>query len=297
MTLKRRNFLKGVLGLSAVGILHLPALAAPSKPVGPDHFAFLTDIHIRKKPIRGVQTAEHFAKNIEQILAAPELPMAAVIFGDCACLTGKPDDYILLAKSLEPLRKAGVPVYLLLGNHDDRDALWNAFPEQKGKDAGAFEDPKHIKVISTPNVNLFLLDSKVTGNFSLGRMGKDQLEWLDKQLQEHKDKPAVLIAHHDPAGNKIALYDYSKFYAVLKRHPQAKGYFFGHKHEWYQQQNEKEKLWEVCFPASAYVFNEKEPLGWVDAQFLPQGVKLTLNTMDKKDPRRGEVVELAWEKK
>ena len=296
MTINRRNFLKGTLAISAAGVLHLPALASPKKAIDPNRFAFLSDIHIRNEPIREVYTPDHLAKNAEQILAAPDLPVAVVVCGDCACLKGNPEDYALLAKLLKPLREAGVPVYLILGNHDNRDAMWNALPEQKENGFGSFEEPKHIKVVSAPNVNLFLLDSKVTGDFGLGRMGQDQLQWLDKYLEQHKDKPAIFMAHHDPTDGGIALKDYTDLYAVLAKHPQAKGYFFGHLHQWFQKQNKEHKLWEVCLPTSAYVFNESEPLGWVDARFKPQGVALTLNTMDKKDPRYGKVVELAWQK-
>lgn len=285
LTIPRRNFLKGALALSVTGVLYLPALAEPRKPVGLDRFAFLSDIHIRETPIREVYTPEHFAKNAEQILAAAELPSAAIVCGDCACLTGDSKDYVLLAKSLVPLREAGVPVYLILGNHDDRDALWNAFPDQKGAE-GAFDDPKHIKVVSAPNVNLFLLDSKVTGDFQSGNIGKDQLEWIEEKLRKFKDKPAIFMAHHPEVAPSL--------YEVLKRYPHAKAYFFGHKHEWYHQEDKQTKLWEVCLPASAYVFKEDEPLGWVDAQFHDKGVKLTLNAMDPKHPKQGEVVELGW---
>lgn len=291
--LQRRNFLKGALGLSAAGILYLPALAKPRKPVGADRFAFLADIHIRKEPLRKVYTPEPFAKVVEQILAMPELPTAAVVCGDCASQKGKPEDYVLLAKLIEPLQKGGVPVYLILGNHDDRDALWKAFSKQKGKE-GDFKEPKHLKVVSAPNVHLFILDSKITNDFTFGRLGKDQIEWLDKKLGELQDKPVICMAHHDPNYKPSPLGDYDQMCEVFKKHPQAKAFFFGHAHRWYQKKNEKGKHWEICIPSTAYVFRKKEPTGWLDAQFDPQGVKLTLHAMNEKHPKHGKAVELDW---
>lgn len=290
----RRNFLQATLGLTAAGVLYLPALAEAKKPVGQDHFAFLSDIHIRKKPIRKVHTPKRFAEVSEQVLSQPELPAAVIICGDCACLTGKPEDYLQLRESLKPLREGGVPVYLILGNHDDRDELWKAFPEQKAKDTDTFSDPKHMKIVSAPSVHLFLLDSKITKDFRCGKLGKDQLEWLDKKLNEFSDRPVICMAHHPPALDASPLTDYAKMCEVLEKYPQAKGYFFGHAHEWYQTQNEKGKHWEVCLPSPAYQFKKGEPIGWVDAQFNPKGVKLTLHAIDTKHPKHGEVVELAW---
>lgn len=294
-TLRRRSFLKGALGLSAAGVLHLPALAAPKKPVGADHFAFVSDIHIRTKPIRKIQTAKHFGKVSDQILALPKLPTAVIICGDCACLTGKPEDYVLLKKVLEPLRKGGIPIYLILGNHDDRDQLWKAFPEQKTTDGSKFEDPKHIKIISAPSVNLFLLDSKITGDFRYGRLGKDQIAWVDKKLKELPDKPAIFMAHHPSDFKASPLEDYDELCKVFEKHPQAKACFFGHAHRWYQKRGKEEKIWQVCIPSPAYTFGKGEPIGWLDVRFNPKGVNLTLNSLEENHPKQGEVVNLDWQ--
>jgi 3',5'-cyclic AMP phosphodiesterase CpdA len=281
------------LGLSAAGVLYLPALASPRKPVGPDHFAFLSDIHIREKPLRKIYTPDPFAKVIQQILALPELPTAAVVCGDCASLKGKSEDYKLLDQLLKPLREGGVPIYLILGNHDVRDALWKQFPKQKGKE-GAFDEPKHIKVLSAPSVHLVMLDSKVTKDFTFGRLDKDQMAWLDAKLGELADRPVICMAHHGPNFPYSPLSDYDEMCAVFKKHPQAKAYFCGHAHEWYHQQHKEGKHWEVCIPSTAYAFKKKEPTGWLDVQFDPKGVKLTLHALDEKHPKHKKPVKLVW---
>ena len=298
MTLRRRDFIQNAAVLSAAGIFYLPALAAARKPVTPNRFAMLADTHIRvdREELSrgligapGISAAGHLQENIRQILAQPEQPVAAIICGDCAFLYGKPGDYAVLSELLLPLRKAGVPIYLILGNHDNRHAFWKAFPKQKVGIVPLTEEEKHLKVVSTPEVNLLLLDSLIKTNYEPGSLGDKQLQWVDQKLKTLKDKPLVFMAHHHPSDIK----DYAKFLKIANSHPQAKAFFYGHLHEWYQKQDGK--IWEISLPASAYVFDDRQPSGWVDSQFHKDGVKLTLHTIDKKHPKQGEVVELAWD--
>ena len=297
MTIQRRHFLKGALSLSAAGILHLPALASPKKPVDPRRIALLADIHIDQDPslsVRGILPTVHLRTVIEQILAQPKLPVAATICGDCAHKIGLPEDYAMLAKLLKPLRQGGVPIYMLLGNHDNRENLWKAFPDQKKHLAKIPDAQKHAKVLTTENVHLFLLDSLTQPGSTPGLLGKKQLKWIDEKLSTLDDKPVIMMAHHDvrkpPAQS---LHDYESLFAIMDRHPQVKGYFFGHLHQWFHQK--RNDLWEVCLPATAHVLNKKWPSGWIDAVFQPKGAILTLHTV-KKHPQQGEVVELTWRK-
>ena len=64
---------------------------------------------------------------VHKILALPRLPDAVVATGD---LTdhGSVEEYELLAELLAPLR---MPVYLVVGNHDDPHALQNVFPQHE----------------------------------------------------------------------------------------------------------------------------------------------------------------------
>ena len=297
LNLPRRDFLKGALALSAAGILHLPALAEPKKRVIANRFVFLADIHIRKLPIKTVYTPSPFAKVVLQILAMPKLPSAVVVCGDCAGLKGKPEDYALLADLLKPLREGGVPVYLILGNHDDRDALWKAFPKQKGKEGVAFKDPKHLKIVSAPNVHLVMLDSKITGDFRYGRLGKDQMAWLDRKLGTLQERPVICLAHHDANFKDSPLGDYDDMCKIFQKHPQAKAYFFGHAHEWYQKKEKEEgkgNHWKVCIPSTAYAFKKDEPTGWIDAHFHAKSVDLTLHALDEKHPKHLQELKLFW---
>ena len=47
-------------------------------------------------------------------------------------------------------------------------------------------------------------------------------------------------------------------------------------------------------PPVAYVFNEGDPNGWIDAQAQPGGLRLELNCIDRNHPENGKRVELTW---
>ena len=295
MSVKRRDFLKGAFALSTAGILHLPALASPEKTVDSNRVAMLADTHIRKDReilSRGVYAANHLEENVAQILKLPQLPVATIVCGDCAYVNGQSGDYTMLGKLLLPLREAGIPLYLVLGNHDSRQALWNAFPKQKENLVTIPEEERHVKVLSLPNVNLFLLDTLISTNHTPGLVGEKQLRWLDEKLASLEEKPAVLMAHHDTKGSGNSLQDAKKFAEVIKRHSHAKAYIYGHLHHW--ERNINREILEVGLPASAHVFVKGHPSGWVDAKFHSNGAKLTLHTVDPKHPQKGEVFELDW---
>jgi hypothetical protein len=57
-------------------------------------------------------------------------------------------------------------------------------------------EKKRVAVVSLPRANLFLLDTLEKTNATPGYLGDQQLEWLTKALDEHKDKPAIIVGHH-----------------------------------------------------------------------------------------------------
>jgi 3',5'-cyclic AMP phosphodiesterase CpdA len=54
--------------------------------------------------------------------------------------------------------------------------------------------------VETPHANWFLLDSldQTNTKTGLGLLGEAQLAWLAKALDARPDKPALLLAHHNP---------------------------------------------------------------------------------------------------
>jgi hypothetical protein len=55
-----------------------------------------------------------------------------------------------------------------------------------------------------------------------------------------------------------------------------------------------EGLHLINLPPVAYVFGKSFPNGWVQATFRPQGMELTLKTIDPQHPQNGERHELRW---
>src|SRR5690606_25576581 len=96
----------------------------------------------------------------------------------------------------QPLSEAGLPLHLTMGNHDDRAPLYQALAAQRPSDPPV--DSKHVSVIESPHANWFLLDSLYQVNVVTGELGAEQLAWIEKELDARQDKPAIVMAHHNP---------------------------------------------------------------------------------------------------
>jgi hypothetical protein len=154
--LSRRHFLAGSAALLAAG----RSLAEEAPKADPHRFVLMADTHIPNAPDVMRETTnmhDNLVSVAKSILALEERPSAALLLGDCAYLDGKADDYALLVKILEPLRKSGLPIHLLLGNHDHRERFWKALPEDEARDKDL--DGKHVMSVKSPRANFFLLDS------------------------------------------------------------------------------------------------------------------------------------------
>src|SRR4051794_39304306 len=133
--ISRRRFLAGSAAVAS-GLLWgetLRAVAAEGS-ADPHRFALLSDVHIatdRAAVLRGVNMGDHLAKVVAEVAALSPRPAASVINGDLALGTGESGDYGTLLNLLKPMREAGVPVHLGLGNHDHRDRFRAALPDRE----------------------------------------------------------------------------------------------------------------------------------------------------------------------
>jgi len=292
--LSRRRFLKTAMAAGAAAML--PGRVAAAEPaVDPHRVALVADTHVwenREDPFGGVKPAETCRRALEQVLALSPRPAHLFIVGDLAHLAGLPGDYAVLKELLSPVRRGGVTVHLVLGNHDHRANACAAFPE-----AGRKGDPpvadKYVGVVETPRADFVLLDSLNVTNKTPGLLGEAQRAWLDRTL-EAADKPALVLAHHNPdRREKVSgLVDTAALFETLASRRRAKAYVFGHTHAWsYRKQGD---VHLVNVPATAHIFNKKQPRGWLDARLETDGVRLALQTVDEADPRHGNTTRLAW---
>src|SRR4051812_18151327 len=145
----RRRFLVGSLAAGAGLLLRRPLLAAEetvqSAPVDPHRVALLSDTHIAADPklsARGVNMFDHMKQVCGEVLKLDKRPAAVLVNGDCAYNTGEAEDYATFLGLLKPLREAGLPIHLALGNHDHREHFWQAIPDARPSgEAGAGKQP------------------------------------------------------------------------------------------------------------------------------------------------------------
>ncbi|MBS0210382.1 MAG: metallophosphoesterase [Planctomycetes bacterium] len=292
--LNRRRFLQG--STAALGALAIRDLCAAERGTNPRRFALLSDTHIAAdaaRVLRDVCMADNLRNVLTQVLALDERPAGLFIDGDCAMLTGAPGDYATLVEQLAPVRQAGVPVHMALGNHDHRDNFRAALVPS---DTRRLLESKQVSVVETSHVNWFVVDSLDVVNATPGQLGADQLEWLATALDARTDKPAIVLGHHNPVlvtvGKITGLLDTVELLKVLAPRRQVKAYIFGHTHHWGLADHEG--IHFLNLPPTAYVFNQTDPNGWVDVTLTDGGATFELRALDPKHPAHGEKRELVW---
>jgi Icc protein len=291
----RRRFLA-----AAGAIVVAPALGRAAN-ADPHRVAFLSDSHIPEKAeevARGCNMAARLKQVVAEVAKLDPIPACAIIDGDLAYKTGTASEYKLFATLVEPIREAGVPLHLGLGNHDHFTRFAEGLTQLRAKDRPV--QGKQVVVAELERVNLFVLDSFDPRNAIGGLLGAEQLKWLAQALDARKSKPAVVCVHHplqfQPDKNKKYhdLADSIDLWPLLTDRPQVKAFVFGHTHTW--KLAEKDGIHLINLPAIGYPFARTEVTGWVDALFMEKSVKLEVRAIDPKHAKQGEKVELVWRK-
>lgn len=189
--------------------------------------AHLSDPHVTVGALAG-PPAVALARAVERLRALDPPPDLVVVTGDLAD-RGRPEEYAQLAELLNPL---DAPVHLVTGNHDDRHALRAAFADLQ---PSPLADQTACYAVSYPGLRLLVCDSLRPGRDD-GRLGTEQLAWLDGELGRHPDTPAMVCLHHPPITtgvhvmDMIGLEDTPALGEVLGRHPQVVRVLAGHLH-------------------------------------------------------------------
>jgi 3',5'-cyclic AMP phosphodiesterase CpdA len=260
-----------------------------------DRFALLSDIHIaadRAKVSRMANMADHLVAAVKEVAALSPRPVAGFINGDLAFGTGESGDYATMLELLRPLREAGLPLHLTLGNHDHRQRFLAAVPaEQVDKSPVA---DRVACLVESPRANWYVLDSLKQTNETPGVVGEEQLKWLSGALDERASKPAIVMVHHNPDLDPThkALTDTAALLEVLTPRKHVKALLFGHTHAW--SVKEQDGLHLVNLPAVAYAFQDGYPVGWVDWHFTDDGAQLELRCVGPAHPQQGEKHGLKW---
>jgi Icc protein len=198
-----------------------------SKPIC---IAQISDLHIKRQgqlAYGRVDTARALARCIAALNGFDPAPDFVVISGDLAD-TPSEEEYQHLKQLLEPLTLpfAGVP-----GNHDTRDMMRAAFPDQRY----AMPSDALNQKVEVGNLDLLLLDSSVPGK-PHGELDQQTLQWLDSVLAVSDGRPAFVFMHHPPFETGIwhmdrqNLRNAEDLAAIVRRHPRVQLIAAGHVH-------------------------------------------------------------------
>jgi 3',5'-cyclic AMP phosphodiesterase CpdA len=298
----RRKFLTGL----GSAIVSFPFAKLDAAEVDQDLIAILNDPHIgaplpaeapAAELLRTTTDAEHFKAAADWLLTLPKRPAVVLVNGDLALAKGQPADYRAFAQLIQPLRDAGMPIHLTMGNHDERGAFYEVLTTEKPTQPVVAA--KHVTEVQTQRANFFLLDSLFKTGKVEGELGQEQLGWLAKALDARPDKPAVIVAHHnprlggDPNHYRGGLVDSGPLWEVLAPRHHVKAYVHGHVH--YRELAKHEDIHIVNTPATSYVFDKKTgATGWTMARLRPDGMTITTHTHVADHPWNKLEDALAW---
>ena len=161
-----------------------------------------------------------------------------------------------------------------------------------------------VNLLETERANFFLLDSLYNTQRTVteGDLGMKQIGWLTRALDNHVEKPAIVICHHNVnqpeaksgTAQKGGLRDGAALVDALLPRKHVKAFIFGHTHEW--RHWELDGIHFINLPTTAYIFDPDEPRGWVDVRLEKRGMSLMLESLDKTHPKHGEKFVLRWRK-
>jgi len=190
----------------------------------------ISDLHVvadRKRAYRVVDTAACLERCVRRIAGLDPAPDLVVATGDLVD-SASPAAYGLLRELLAQLP---VPVYLMPGNHDERESLRAAFPDHRYlQGRGEFVQ----YAIDEYPVRLLAVDTVIPGQDG-GILCPQRLHWLEQTLAQ-SDAPTVIALHHPPFPtgigfmDGIGLGDPSLLARIVRRFPQVQRLVCGHVH-------------------------------------------------------------------
>jgi Icc protein len=197
--------------------------------------AQITDLHIRPPGALAygrVDTAECLRRCVERLNALTPRPDAVLATGDLTDF-GAVEEYRHLASLLEPLE---MPLYLMVGNHDDRAALREVFDARYLHDGLAATGFVQY-AFDIGELRVIALDSQEPGR-SGGTLCDARLAWLAGQLDTARGRPIIVALHHPPFATGIGHMDdmaldgraAAKLEALIQQHPNVERVLCGHVH-------------------------------------------------------------------
>lgn len=189
--------------------------------------AQITDCHIgfdRDNPQE--DNVRRLCAVLARLEDGPNRPDLVLLSGDLTGY-GEPANYQRLAGVLAA---CSLPVHLMVGNWDRREALLAAFPAAPTSDGFVqFEVP-------LPGLRLIALDTTEPARHG-GAFCERRAEWLAARLDADPETPVIIAMHHPPVETGIEWLDsgaheawIARFGAAIAGRPQVKAIIAGHMH-------------------------------------------------------------------
>ena len=214
---------------------------------------------------------------------------AALIAGDLAWDEGLPGDYARLRAILEPL-SAQMPVGLMLGNHDSRSAFLAEFAPAQPQPESAVE--KSLAVVEHGPIRWILLDSLFRTDIVAGLLGRTQRCWLRGLLETTDQRPTLIVVHHPLDEDDDSLLDSDRLFRLVQPFQQVKAILTAHDHAF--GVDTRGNIPIVSLPALGMPFDEREPVGWIEASLTSGGGVFVFHAVGKNRWRDQSVTTLTW---
>ena len=124
-----------------------------------------------------------------------------------------------------------MPIFVIPGNHDDREELRTAFADKKYMPENGFIQ----YTIDDYPIRLIGLDTLVPGA-PRGELDKERLDWLNTTLVSDKEKPTMIFMHHFPFTlghkifDKIICFAEDRLEKIIQEAPNVMAMVAGHYH-------------------------------------------------------------------
>jgi Icc protein len=190
----------------------------------------LTDCHLFADPareLRGVATWPRFRSVLAELRRQAHPWDLLVFSGDTSHDEVQPTYEAVRSE----LGEWAGRVRMVPGNHDNRQALAEVFPESRGSLPGRVTF--HVEWNDWQVIGL---DTQRPGELP-GSLGDEQLAWLQAQLSATANINTLLFMHHPPVAvhsawlDKIGLQDATAFGRVVRDHPHVRLIGCGHVHQ------------------------------------------------------------------
>ena len=207
--------------------------------------AHISDFHVFATTSETSIVREDAADAARKIIAdiAAFIPkIEAIMFTGDLTDGGSSEDYALLADILSPI---DVPIFVVPGNHDNRDGLRAMFDEKLPFEPGVFLNYE----AQFKDIRILALDTLLDGQIQ-GGLDPTQLAWLEGKLAAPTKELTLILMHHPAFPSGIPTLDRMSlregrvaFARLVAAHHGPLRIFSGHIHRPFQT------LWNGAFCA------------------------------------------------